>query len=215
MFIGLGIGTQIYSCASTGKYTWVDIISQCNRVYTLVFRNVGASAELVDASCLYGTSGFANLSSAAFAAWNTPASVTKDVSDTQSVISAVDIKSPIILGQHYFITDPVAGLSPEWDFTTGIFAGNSTAFVVAKKIDDDPSPTNSAVNIDWLYLTNVTGTLATEIYRIDTQGGQPPASVCICLLYKYITFALIFKSLLTVHIWRVVNNICQVHCDVL
>ncbi|KAE9408049.1 hypothetical protein BT96DRAFT_933059 [Gymnopus androsaceus JB14] len=159
-FIGLGVGTQNYTCGSTGTYT-----------------NVGALAELFDASCLYGSPSFIGLSTTAFAAWN--ASATSDVFDSEAVISTARVvPSPFTLGQHYFITNPVAGtgLSPKWDFTSNAFAGNSAAFVVGSKIDDDAAPTNSAVNIDWLYLTNLTGTLANEIYRIDTQGGQPPAS---------------------------------------
>ncbi|KAE9408052.1 hypothetical protein BT96DRAFT_986271 [Gymnopus androsaceus JB14] len=88
------------------------------------------------------------------------------------------IEFPFILGQHYFVTNPVTGtgLSPKWDFTSAAFAGNPAAFVVGSKIDDVPAPINSAANIDWLYLTNLTGTLANEIYRVDTQGGQPPTS---------------------------------------
>ncbi|KAE9404664.1 hypothetical protein BT96DRAFT_412731 [Gymnopus androsaceus JB14] len=160
-FIGLGVGTQNYTCGSTGTYT-----------------TVGALAELFDASCLYGTSSFTDLSSTAFAAWN--ASATSDVFDSKTVISTARVMtSPSTLGQHYFIPNPVTGtgLSPKWDFTSNAFAGNSAAFVVGNKTDDDAAPTGTS-NIDWLYLTNLTstGTLANEIYRINTQGGQPPAS---------------------------------------
>lgn len=140
---------------------------------------MGALAELFDASCLYGQSGFTDLSTTAFKAWN--ASTATDVYDSGAVMSAAHVmKSPSILGQHYYITNPVTGtgLSPKWDFTSNAFAGNPAAYVVGSKVVDDPAPTNSAVNIDWIYLTNLTGILANEVYRIDTQGGQPPASVC-------------------------------------
>ncbi|KAE9399767.1 hypothetical protein BT96DRAFT_881869 [Gymnopus androsaceus JB14] len=161
-FIGLGVGTQNYTCESTGTYT-----------------NVGALAELFDASCLYGTSSFTDLSSLAFRAWN--ASATSDVFESEAIISAARVitsPSESTLGQHYFVTNPVTGtgLSPKWDFTSNAFAGNPAAFVVGSKIDDVTAPSDTASNIDWLYLTNLTGALANEIYRIDTQGGQPPAS---------------------------------------
>lgn len=132
---------------------------------------------------MFGTSSFTDLPSAAFKAWNE--SPKTNVLDARAVIAAYGVLDfPFTLGEHYFITDPVTGtgLSPEWDFTSDLFAGNPAAFVVGSKIDDDLAPVDSAVNIDWLYLTNLTGTLANEIYRIDTQGGQPPTSVCGCLL---------------------------------
>ncbi|KAF9068680.1 hypothetical protein BDP27DRAFT_1421670 [Rhodocollybia butyracea] len=162
-FIGLGVGTQNYTCGSTGTYT-----------------NVGALAQLFDASCLVGHSSFTELAATAFEAWNSSESA--DLSGcSDRVISQADviknvITMPVTLGYHYFVTNPKTGsLSPEWDFTDGAFAGDAKAYVVASKIDDDPAPTGVA-DIDWLYLTNPTGTLAQEIYRVDTKGGQPPAS---------------------------------------
>ncbi|KAJ3982904.1 hypothetical protein F5890DRAFT_285570 [Lentinula detonsa] len=158
-FIGLGVGTQNYTCGSAGTYT-----------------STGALADLFDVSCLVGQSSFATLQSTAFAAWNS--STSTSVSSTSDVLSSAGVlSSPITLGQHYFITNPVtgSGLSPKWDFTSNALAGNADAFVVATKVDDVAAPTGSA-DVDWLYLTNLTGTLANEVYRIDTQGGQPPAS---------------------------------------
>ncbi|KAE9404663.1 putative malate dehydrogenase [Gymnopus androsaceus JB14] len=159
MFIGLGMGTQNYTCQENGTFV-----------------NVGALAELFDISCLYGTRGFEDLPSAAFKAWNN--SVNTNVFDSLAVISHHVLKFPFTLGQHYYTTNPVtgSGLTPKWDFTSATFAGDSAAFVVGNKTDDVPAPINSAVNIDWVYLTNLTGTLANEIYRVDTQGGQPPTS---------------------------------------
>lgn len=88
---------------------------------------------------------------------------------------------PAVLGEHYFVPNPInatAGLSPKWDFTSKAFAGNTAAFVTAKGADDIPSPLGGE-NVDWLYLTNVQGGLAQEVYRTDTTGGQPPAEVSI------------------------------------
>jgi hypothetical protein len=80
---------------------------------------------------------------------------------------------------HYFVPAPSGtGLSPKWDFTsTGKFAGNSTAFILAAKAGDILAPTDSATNVDWLALNNVQGSLASKVFRVDTVNGQPPTSV--------------------------------------
>lgn len=82
-----------------------------------------------------------------------------------------------LLGAHYFVTSPSGtGLSPVWDFRGASAKGNPNAFVLAAKVGDLPAPTGSQ-DVDWLQLKNVTGELATSIYRVNTKGGQPPASV--------------------------------------
>ena len=80
-----------------------------------------------------------------------------------------------VLGQHYYVPNPVGpGLSPKWDFTSsGVTAGNPNAYVIGVKVGDLPS-TNSS-NIDNLMIKAVEGELASEIFRIDTNGGQPPS----------------------------------------
>ncbi|KDQ31887.1 hypothetical protein PLEOSDRAFT_1034910 [Pleurotus ostreatus PC15] len=86
--------------------------------------------------------------------------------------------TPTILGQHYFITNPItgSGLSPKWDFTSqGATKGNPDAFVVGARSGGVPAPTGPQ-DIDWLFLTGVQGQLADQIYRVDTRGGQPPAT---------------------------------------
>ncbi|KAI3600368.1 malate dehydrogenase [Moniliophthora roreri] len=78
------------------------------------------------------------------------------------------------LGEHYFVTNPTGtGISPKWDMTK--FFANPNAFVIGARSAGIPAPTGPS-DVDWLYLTNVQGGLATEIYRTDTKGGQPPAS---------------------------------------
>ena len=86
---------------------------------------------------------------------------------------------PYILGQHYFITNPItgSGLSPKWDFTSASKAGDPTAFVVGAKTGDVPAPTAPQTNVDWLSLSNAQGALAQQIFRLQTHGGQPPSSV--------------------------------------
>ncbi|KAJ3893001.1 hypothetical protein GG344DRAFT_87448 [Lentinula edodes] len=157
--IGLGIGTQNYSCSSTGNDT-----------------SVGAVAELYDVSCEYFTADFSNVSVEAYRLW-----VAAPTYYTESTL--IDVlhayrgtpSVPTILGQHYFVPNPTgSGLSPKWDFTSESFAGNNAAYVIGRAVGDIPSPDGSA-NIDWLYLTNVQGGLAQEVYRTNTTGGQPPA----------------------------------------
>jgi len=85
---------------------------------------------------------------------------------------------PLVLGQHYFVsnsTDPTA-ISPVWDFTSGAEKGNTQAFVLAAEVGDIPAPTG-ADDVDWLQLKKIEGQLANTVYRVDTKGGQPPASV--------------------------------------
>ncbi|KAG5652367.1 hypothetical protein H0H81_005229 [Sphagnurus paluster] len=158
-FVAAAIGTQNYTCSAAGTYT-----------------NVGAVAELFDISCLYNTPAFSKIADVAFTAWKAaPASLS-----TQKVISLLEpIPFPVILGQHYFVPNPVTGtgLSPKWDFIAqGATKGNPKAFVVGAKVNGLPAPTG-AQDIDWVQLKSLTGSLATQIYRVDTRGGQPPASV--------------------------------------
>ncbi|KAF8205294.1 putative malate dehydrogenase [Mycena galopus ATCC 62051] len=153
-FIGVAIGTQNYTCGSAGNYT-----------------NVGAVAELFDASCFYGMPEFSSLQDIAYTMW-------KFAPPMAPVSQIIEYLSPFhasfVLGQHYFVSSP-SGVSPVWDFSSAALAGHSDAFVLAAKAGDIPAPTGSP-NVDWLSLTNVTGNLATEVFRVNTVGGDPPAS---------------------------------------
>jgi hypothetical protein len=94
---------------------------------------------------------------------------------------AAHIAHPLRPQSHFFVTSPSGtGLSPEWDFTS--VTGNPNDFVIGAKVGDIPDPTGDpAFNIDWLALNAVEGQLASQIFRIDTVGGQPPASVCLSI----------------------------------
>ena len=87
-----------------------------------------------------------------------------------------------MLGQHYFVangTNPTTGgqaLTPVWDFTSGVEKGNKNAIIFAAEEGDIPAPTGPD-DVDWLQLKKVEGDLADTVYRVDTKGGQPPASV--------------------------------------
>jgi hypothetical protein len=142
---------------------------------TAYYRSTGAVAELFDISCLYGTSLFDKLPDDAIKLWSeAPSHLT--ISEVIKDLSYM--KNPIVLGEHYFITNPITGtgLSPRWDFTSHAFRGNPNAFVVGTTVGNLAAPTGSQ-DINWLYLTAAQGELANEVYRTDTRLGQPPASV--------------------------------------
>jgi len=161
-FLGLGVGVQNYTCTA-GAYV-----------------STGAVAELVDISCLATdpskAAAFTALPDIAMAAWSkAPASITAQTLTTTLSGSIGPIKS---LGQHFFIADPVAGstgLSPEWNFVES--QKNPQAFVVAAKTGTINSP-DGTQNVPWLSLSNIAGEgeLATQVYRLNTRLGQPPAT---------------------------------------
>ena len=140
-----------------------------------VDRSAGAVAELFDISCL-DENAFDATTALAFEAWElaSPSLTAQELIAALSFLGDIDV-----LGQHFFITNPLtgSGLSPKWDFTSASEKGHADAFVVGAKIGDLPAPSDPTVNIDWLQLNGVQGDLASQVYRIQTQGGQPPASV--------------------------------------
>ncbi|KAJ7308774.1 hypothetical protein DFH08DRAFT_900066 [Mycena albidolilacea] len=156
LFVALGVGVQNYTCTAA----------------TLKYASVGAVASIFDISCIDKTPAFATIQTTAFNAWSAaPAGVSPDTVGGK-------IGAATLLGYHYFVPAPSGtGLSPKWDFTsTGKFAGNSTAFILAAKAGDILAPTDSATNVDWLALNNVQGSLASKVFRVDTVNGQPPTS---------------------------------------
>jgi len=146
-FLLLGVGVQNYTCAAAGTYT-----------------SVGAVASLYDLSCLSQSPMFENMQDMAYELWKaSPAHGNPPMTTS-------------FMGSHFFITSPSGtGLSPVWDFRGGAAKGNADAFVLAAKIADVPAPTGHQ-DVDWLQLKSVSGSLATQIYRTDTRGGNPPTS---------------------------------------
>ncbi|KAJ7800624.1 hypothetical protein B0H14DRAFT_2529358 [Mycena olivaceomarginata] len=152
LFILLGVGIQNYTCSGT------------------TFASIGAVASLFDISCLYHKE-FATVQTTAFNIWENAAP------DVPATAIGRPVGAPHLDGFHYFVTSPSGtGISPKWDFTSRKFAGNATAFVLGAKTGDILAPTDPATNIDWLQLAAVQGELASEIFRVDTVGGQPPTS---------------------------------------
>lgn len=139
-------------------------------------RNIGAVAQLIDMSCLAGSSVFHDLPDQLYASWTNYTS-----SSVQDIISHLHMRNPPeVLAQHYFIPNPATGqgLSPKWDFTSsGKFNGNQEAFFVGAGEGSLPAPTDPKRDINWLQVGNVQGKIANMVFRTDTRGGQPPSSV--------------------------------------
>lgn len=55
-----------------------------------------------------------------------------------------------------------------------------TVLLICLYMQGTPSPAGAS-NVDWVALQNIGGalggTLANDVLRVDTKGGQPPASV--------------------------------------
>ncbi|KAI0078333.1 hypothetical protein K474DRAFT_1641695 [Panus rudis PR-1116 ss-1] len=183
-FVGLAFGVQNYTCTQAGNFT-----------------SAGAVAELIDVSCLTGSSIFHSLPDQTYNLWTN-----KDFDSTsvQDIISSFHMSNPPeILAQHYFITNPTTGqgLSPVWDFrSSGKFSAGGgasrTAFVVAKGKGSLPAPTDPKKDINWLQVENIGGdaggNVAQVVYRTDTRGGQPPDSCqfgsSLDVSIKYVSF---------------------------
>jgi len=155
-FVSLGVGTQNYTCGSSGT-----------------FESIGAVVQVFDISCFQCKSNFLTIQNDAMAAW---AAAPDSTSAIDAMKSFAPLKNSVLLGQHYFNTNVTSGgLSPVWDFRADAFAGNPDAFVVAAEVGGIPAPTGSS-DVDWLSLTNLSGGLATQVFRVETKSGQPPAS---------------------------------------
>lgn len=165
---------------STFVSRWAYLVDESPFHYS---RNVGAVAELFDISCLTSSPNFQAIQNTLFDSWNVFDGLS--IQDIITLLAAQDIFSfinpggqPQVLAQHYFVTNPVTGqgVSPKWDFTSsGRFKGNEDAFIIAKGLGSLPAPTNATTDVAWLQVTNVEGSIADQVFRIDTKGGQPPA----------------------------------------
>ncbi|KAJ1309355.1 hypothetical protein OPQ81_006134 [Rhizoctonia solani] len=124
------------------------------------YTSAGAVANLIDISCLYGSD----------------PELFEDVQEyAYNVIGNwANVKATLgpyihILGKHYFVSQN-GSIAPKFDFTR-----NGNGYVVAKKIEGAASP-DGPQNVDWLELQSTSGSLAKYVFRVDTQGGQPPAT---------------------------------------
>jgi hypothetical protein len=93
---------------------------------------------------------------------------------SQKVVERAGFSPLPLLGHHYFIAGPTSGtIIPVWDFTSsGVTKGNANAFVNAAK-DLSVASTRPAIDVPSLQLHNISGNLATMIYRLEDVSGQP------------------------------------------
>ena len=147
--------------------------------------SAGAIAGLIDIACLYGTAEFAESQDNVYNVWEEY----KDLDTWDLIYEFLDDFNIPLVGTHYFINYNDTIL-PKFDFTSyGPTAGNPDAFVVGTRVAGIPAP-YSERDIDWVELNAVEGKYADKVYRVETRGGQPPASVSSVCLY----FDLFVKS---------------------
>jgi len=154
----IGTGVQNYTCNGA------------------TFTSSGALAVLYDASCVSSLPIFPSLAALVLKAGGSKA---------ESVLESCLNKTPVKLGNHYFETNPFTGkgLSPVFDFRSGVLSSDPDGYIIAAKTGDIAAPSDPTVNVDWLELKNggqttpvSSGDLASTVFRIDTAGGQPPTS---------------------------------------
>ena len=81
-------------------------------------------------------------------------------------------RTELLLGYHYFITNPITGTGINPKFAQK--ADGGATFTVLSKTGDVKS--SDPTNVDLLQLTSIAGTWASTVFRVDTKNGQPPAS---------------------------------------
>jgi len=129
----------------------------CNATGSYV--SAGAVAKLYDISCLSGSPGFEGIQDDWFAL----------APNLQQVIQGGLDSTFLFASDHYFIVNGT-GISPK--FASARDGGAS--FTIDAKVAGLHAP--NATDVDWLQLTNVQGTFAKTVFRVDTKAGQPPAS---------------------------------------
>lgn len=147
-YITLGRGTQNYTCAST----------------TSTPISIGATAAIFNAAQLLTgetvSSGQSTLN-------------TLPNSEIDKTIFQIELSGLPIIGEHYFTA---AGV-PTWDlFGEGVVLYGSTVGDIAAPSGANAGPQGYGA-VDWKALTGVAGSVGLrEVYRVETAGGEPPAS---------------------------------------
>ncbi|KIY73263.1 hypothetical protein CYLTODRAFT_440074 [Cylindrobasidium torrendii FP15055 ss-10] len=95
-YVGLGIGTQNYTCSDSGAYT-----------------SAGAIATVYDLACKVGTPEFDTVQDTAMDIWTS-------ASDPDTVARDVNLACSSKLDHHFFIPS-ASGISPKWDFGSAGF----------------------------------------------------------------------------------------------
>lgn len=108
-------------------------------------------ATLFDISCLAGTPEFDNVQTVFYQLPET----------FKKTIVALLSKSPLLLGEHYFITNPVTGTGISPRFSQEVEGG---AWTTLARNASAPSPGGSD-NVDWLKLNSIDGDWASTVFR--------------------------------------------------
>ncbi|KAF8273396.1 hypothetical protein EI94DRAFT_1826148 [Lactarius quietus] len=152
-YVTLGVGIQNYTCTA-GNYT-----------------SIGALAKLFSISSLYGSPEFDTIQDCVYKTW-VQDSNTDPLND--DVVDLIQNNFGLkLLGTHFF-NEYNGSSDPEFDFTET--TGVPSDYVIATKTASIPSPTNATDDVAWLFLTAVSGSLAKDVFRVETVGGQPPPS---------------------------------------
>ncbi|KAF7794780.1 hypothetical protein EIP86_005922 [Pleurotus ostreatoroseus] len=189
VYVGIGFGVQNYTCTPANNFTYVSrlVLVLYYRPHAHAgLRNIGAVAQLLDASCLVPTPLFVALPAALHAFWTALPPAAPTIQSLLALLHSTPspLAPSLVLAQHYFVTNPLtgAGVSPKWDFSSSgnpALAGDADAVVVARPKGSAPAP-NAAADVNWLDVVNVGGPaggrIADEVFRTDTIGGQPPSS---------------------------------------
>ncbi|KAI0052780.1 hypothetical protein FA95DRAFT_1162258 [Auriscalpium vulgare] len=146
--LALGVGVQNFTCGSDGTYA-----------------SSGVLTKLFDITCLYGSDSFSTIQTDAYSFWY---NVSLQTSDAVS-----DLTTLPLFGELYHVVGSDGSLSPEFDFTSTTF--DDDAFVVTAPIASIPAPTGSS-DIDWQQLNQTSGSLADQVFVVNTVAGQPPSS---------------------------------------
>src|ERR1700761_1856476 len=122
-------------------------------------RSIGAVAQLFDISGLNGSPEFDTIQECVYTNWaGDQDSNPLDGGLVSQVTSQFGLSHQ---GLHPF-TNFNGALDPEFDFTQS--TGNSNDFIIATKSGDIPPPANTQNDVDWLFLTNVSGDLAKQVF---------------------------------------------------
>lgn len=155
-FLALGCGVQNYTCTGAGNYS-----------------SIGALANLYDISQLFNTAEFANVTNCGLEIWSGDQGETNPFNSGLDSLIQNNLGLNNKLGEHFF-TNFNGTSEPEFDFTQS--QGNAGDFTIDVKSADIPSPTDPTNSVDWLALSNVSGILASQTFRIFTAGGKQPSS---------------------------------------
>ncbi|GJE95397.1 hypothetical protein PsYK624_115810 [Phanerochaete sordida] len=169
-WVGIAVGVQNYSCSAEGIWTTLG---------------AGAVTEIFDTSCV-PLSAQGAYATYIYKVWT---SASPDMSASELVSVSGMLNLPGALGQHYFAKNPTNASDPAlyavWDFRGGRLKNDpnvANAWGMGLRVGQVPSPDDPVLDSTWLALTpflvdgKPVGQIADQVFRVNTNGGNPPAS---------------------------------------